>query len=481
VSLPPRAAAVRGDDYQHAVGWVAACEALCDPDVQSVSVEDADGGHFDDVVTRRRTGPDTFIQVKSSNSGNVIVNSSWLLTPATASGSSPLQHFCATWSGLTAAGRPFQLILLTNRAIDHQDPILGDLRDLITNQVRVDDLRSRTAGSKAGKERRQWAAHLGVTEEELLSFLGQVIWRHADSEPGWDEHARLLMRQAGLRTDDEAITIGKALVRSWVTSGAGPQTRDDIRRQVADRNLLARTGTLTLAVHAIDHQPAAAPANVELDFTALFDGDTPFARRQLKDPANWQRVIMPELRNAARALEAYGPRRVHITGSMRLPLWFAVGRELPDVRQWALSLDQHGQQWRTSPAEEVTTYTITEIAIGQGSELAVVAALTHDPTAEVRAYLRDAAIPVAALLVLGPPGEPGHQSVPNGQWAAGWARTARDQARNAARTHGTQRIHLFIAAPQAIALTLGHHWNLTPPTTVYEHQPPGYFPAIYVS
>jgi hypothetical protein len=481
MSLPPRAAAIRGDDYQHAVGWVAACEALCDPDVQSVSIEDAHGGHFDDVVTRRRSGPDVFIQVKSSNSGNVVVDSTWLLTPASAAGRSPLQHFHATWTSLTAAGRPFELILLTNRAIDHQDPILGGLRDLITNRVRADDLQARTAASNAGKERRQWAVHLGVAEEELLAFLAQVTWRHADSEPDWDERARLLMRQAGLRTDNEAITTGKALVRSWVTTGAGAQTRDDIRRQVADRNLLARSGTLTLAVHAIDHQPSAAPANVELDFTMLFAGDTPFARRQLIDPSDWQQVIMPELARAARALEAYGPRRVHVTGSMRLPLWFAAGRELPDVRQWVLSLDQHGQEWHTSPAEEVTPRTLAEIPIGQGSDLALAAALTHDPTADVQAYLRDAGVPVASLLVLGPAGLPGHQAVPGGQWAAGWARTARDQARTAARTCGARRIHLFMAAPQAIALMLGHHWNLTPPTTVYEHHPPGYFPAIDVS
>lgn len=164
----------------------------------------------------------------------------------------------------------------------------------------MDDLRARALASKAGKERRRWAAHLGVTEEELLSFFAQVTWRHADSEPDWDERARLFMHQAGLRTDNEAVTIGKALVRSWVTSGSGPQTRDDIRRQVADKNLLARAGTLSLAVHAIDHQPAATPANVELDFTALFEGDTPFARRQLKDPSDWRQVIMPELARAAR-------------------------------------------------------------------------------------------------------------------------------------------------------------------------------------
>ncbi len=377
--------------------------------------------------------------------------------------------------------RPFELILLTNRGFDHQNPILGESRDLLTNKIRISALRGRTAASRAGRERQRWAAHLGVSEEELLAFLGQVTWRHAESEPEWDERARLLMHKAGLRTDNEAITVGKALVRSWVTSGAGLQKTDHIRRQVADRNLLARTGSLTLAVHAIDHQPSAAPANVELDFTALFDGQTAFTRRQLKDPSNWQRVIMPELQRAARTLESYGPRRVHVTGSMRLPLWFAVGRELPDVRQWVLSLDQHGQEWHTRPIEDVSPRTLANVTIRQGSDLVFAVALTHDPTADVHDYIRQTAVPAATLLVLGPAGSPGHESVPSGTWAAGWARAARDQARQAARTCGAQRIHLFIAGPQAIALTLGHHWNLTPPTTIYEHQPPGYFPAIDVS
>jgi hypothetical protein len=50
---------------------------------------------------------------------------------------------------------------------------------------------------------------------------------------------------------------------------------------------------------------------------------------------------------------------------MRLPLWFAIGRELPDVRQWSLSLDQHGQEWQTSPA---TLRKLAEVQIGQGSD-----------------------------------------------------------------------------------------------------------------
>lgn len=124
MNLAPRAAAIRGDDYQHAVGWYWACQALDDPGIASVSIEDAAGGHFDDVVVRRRQSPDLYWQVKSSNYGSAIVDEGWLLTPATAAGRSPLQHFHATWRDLSDSGRAFELALLTNRGFDPSDPIL---------------------------------------------------------------------------------------------------------------------------------------------------------------------------------------------------------------------------------------------------------------------------------------------------------------------------------------------------------------------
>jgi hypothetical protein len=54
MSLAPRAAAIRGDGYQHAIGWYWACQALDDPGIVFVSIEDAAGGYFDDVVVRYR-------------------------------------------------------------------------------------------------------------------------------------------------------------------------------------------------------------------------------------------------------------------------------------------------------------------------------------------------------------------------------------------------------------------------------------------
>jgi hypothetical protein len=56
MTLPARAAALRGDDFQHVIGFYWAYQALRDPDIVSVSIEDAHGGAFDDVVVLRIAG-----------------------------------------------------------------------------------------------------------------------------------------------------------------------------------------------------------------------------------------------------------------------------------------------------------------------------------------------------------------------------------------------------------------------------------------
>ena len=52
MTLPARAASIRGDDYQHVIGLYNAGRILTDPELESVSIEDADGGAFDDAVVR---------------------------------------------------------------------------------------------------------------------------------------------------------------------------------------------------------------------------------------------------------------------------------------------------------------------------------------------------------------------------------------------------------------------------------------------
>lgn len=126
----------------------------------------------------------------------------------------------------------------------------------------------------------------------------------------------------------------------------------------------------------------------------------------------------------------------------------------------------------------MTARVLTQASIGRGPELAVVVSITHDIAEDVTRYIGEAGLPVGTLLALGPQSDPGNRAVSSAAWAAAWARSAREQARRAAASAGATHVHLYLAAPAALAMMLGHQWNLMPPTTVYEHLRTGYAPTL---
>lgn len=477
--LRPRAAAIRGDDYQHAVGWYWACEMLHDPDIDSVTIEDPSGGSFDDVVVRWRSGTTRYIQVKSSNYGRVVVDREWLLTAATAKGRSPLEHFYDTYLALRSDGRTFALELWTSRGFVHENPLLGELLDKKHDRIDTARLIGASATSQIGTERDAWATHLGIEVAELAEFLDCVLWKQTGSELDWHQRAKPLMKLSGLRSDDEAVQLGVGIARSWVTDGLGTQTTDDVRRKVAQHGLLARDGTLLLAVHGIDRDPTATQPNVELDFVDLYVGDDSFARKQLRNPTDWNEVVRPAIDGAAKVLAGYHVRHVHIAGALRHPMWFAVGRALPQVKKWVLSITQVNSEWSTDaePAP-IVPRRITDTDIGQGTDLAFGVGLSGDPSQDIEGFIRASGLPVGRLLVLGPPGDPGVTAVPSDAWAMGWTRAAREIVRAQSKTLNSSTVHAFFLCPAGVALMLGHQWNVMPPTVLYEFVGTSYEPTF---
>lgn len=471
MSTSARAAAVRGDNYQYAIAWVHAADALRDAGVASISVEDAGGGQFDDVVVRRADGAaDLFLQVKSSNSGDVDVDEDWLTTASSKQGRSPLQHFYATWNQLKRAGRLFELKLITNRGFDSSHPLLGPLRDNYAGSIRVGELRTKSARTDAGKSAARWVAHLGIDLEHLYGFLEAVQWEQAGPESTWRGHAKRAMRVAGLRDDDEAVEVGIAIIRGWVMTGAGPQSADDIRAAVDQANLLADSAQLVFAVYGIDRPASPDRANVSIDWVDRFAGQEAADRYQVMDPADWRDRFPGDLRTARRSLEAYRARRVQVTGALRQAMFFAVGATLLDVRRWVLTVQQRDGIWTTDadPRPGVTPRELARQQIGQGPDIAVAVALANDITAAVADYVLAAVPTVSELLVLGPEGSPGGTAVPSNAWLTGWVRATRDVIREFSAN--SARIHLFVSGPASAALMLGHQWNTLPaPTTVYEY------------
>ena len=152
MTLPAQAAFLRGSNYHLAIGWLWACKMLHGPErILTVSVEDAAGGAFDDIVVRRAVGRDLYIQSKSSNYAEVIVDGEWLLTPVTVDGRSPLERFYGTYTDLVAAGREFSLEMWTNRGFDHDNPLLGNLLDRRYDRIVTDEVIA--AGNEAERAR----------------------------------------------------------------------------------------------------------------------------------------------------------------------------------------------------------------------------------------------------------------------------------------------------------------------------------------
>ena len=233
-ALAPQAAILRGNDYQHAIAWLWISRMLSDPArITSVTVEDPEGGAFDDVVVRRRFGPDLYIQAKSSNYGSAVIDGDWLIEADSPASQSCLQRFYSTFRDLEETTDQFLLELWTNRGFDGENPLLGKLRDL--KHHRIDTPRMLEAGprSKVGRERDRWAQHLGIGPEELADFLAAVRWKQTGSELDIRQQAQDCMALAGLRSDEPAVMLGVSLVRDRVADGRGPLDAEAAGRLVA--------------------------------------------------------------------------------------------------------------------------------------------------------------------------------------------------------------------------------------------------------
>lgn len=477
--LAARAAALRGDDFQHVVGLYHAGRVLTDPHLDSVSIEDADGGAFDDIVIRPKTGvgrATEYIQVKASVYLGSGVNDAWLTKVKTGKGRSPLQHFHDTWRSVRAAAEPYLLKLITNKNFDNADPILGMI-DLRTESLHASQLEELGPRSNGGKQLAAWATHLGIDIGELIAFLADVQFVHI-SEHSMKTLAAAELRNAGLRCDEQAVLLGVAMVRDWVTNGAGRQVRQHIQAKVAALGLLGRGGELVLAVHAIDNLVLDRPPNSTVDITHLYPDVSPFERRELLDPDAWELVVLPDLERARRDLSGFRSKHLRVEAAMRLPLHFAVGRTFSDVAGWVLSTDQRGTEWRTDAPREPAEICSATKDLGRGNHLAVGISLTHDVTSSIDEYLTISGLPVARLVVLTTPAGSSETAVSGPGWAASAAREMREQVRTFQDEIDAKAVHLFISSPAAFAMFLGHGWNLIRSTTVYDHTGRTYVPTM---
>jgi SMODS-associated and fused to various effectors sensor domain len=484
-ALPgPSASGARltGDDLQHLVAWYwALCSLRPEQAITSVAVEALQAGNVDDVVVTRRVGPSDYTQVKAVVAARQTINSDWLLAPTPRGGPSILHKFWNSWRNLRANGQQLRLTLVTNRPLDVTDPVLQG-RD--RNDCLAAALRRARAGSPAGRARRAWAEHLATSEEELCWFLDDLRVRTDASEATWRQHLTDVADGLGLRTDEAAIRAGVGEVREWVKQTRQARTPDDIADAVQRLGLRVTDPRAVLVIQALDHELVTGDATVVLDWIDYFSGEQPRSRRGVRQPADWDSVLRPQLQEAARVIRTAGYHHVLVRGQMRLPCWFAAGAQLSEVAGFEVTSMQLGTLWSSTDTDHVLDeppMVLHDMVAGTGADLAIGMAIAMDPTPDVRAYLP--AVPsVGRYIALSLAPGSGRRMITSSAHATATAVGIRDLVRQLAREHRARRLHLFLAVPHGLALLLGHLWDRVLPTLVYEDLGAGnaYQPAFLI-
>jgi SMODS-associated and fused to various effectors sensor domain len=471
-------ARLTGDDIQHAVAWHAALQTLVpNACVDGVTVEAIVHGNVDDVVIEKCGAPNEYTQVKATVSAGYPATIAWL-TEVNRKRGSILQRFHASWQDLTKDGQRPPLNLVTNRSIDPEDPILTlrDRNDRLASRLRTSTKHATVSAIK------ELQAHLAMGEDELFDFLSDVRLQTDASEAAWRQRVREISFAAGVRADESAFRLGISEVREWVKSDRTQRRAADIAQAIQRLELSAEQPFTIVSINALESPAPLSGAGVVLDWVDRFRGTEARNRRGLKDTDDWP-VLREELMAAQRGIRATGARRVLLTGTMRLPTWFAAGVAFQETAGFTVAKMKDAELW-TRPrgpvplADIEVSHAISDLPVG--SDVALAIALSDDPTEDARQHLK-IAHPDVPVVTVRPSSGVYPESISGLSHAFGLAISVRDLARNIARSVHPPVLHLFIAGPAGFAVLLGGVWDRVPSTQTYEDlAADGYEPAFFI-
>lgn len=459
----PSGVRIAGDEYQHLVAWNEALVAIRgDSDATAVTVEAPDAGNVDDVVVAYRAQRTKYVQVKHAVDARTPVGADNLITPSGTA--SLLGRFHRSWNALRSGGSRPDMRLVTDREADPADAAMGCL-DRRTELLVPDIARPACRGA-----RRAWAEHLGVDEEELVAFLGDLRFMTGRPLAAEVERCDTLMWALGMATGRTARDAALGFMRDWVQERERRIGVDALREAMYERvGRHAEPGALFI-VEGVDDDPHPEDADVLVRYVERYVGDEPNLRRVFRDRADWD-AVAGAIDAAAQELRQRDVHRVIVRGTLRLPAWFATGAALRHVRGFSIAAVQHGDIWASEAAGASAGLVERRVSErpSRGNDLVVAVGVATDPTAAVERFVDAADLPVGRVAVVLPGRGPGPEAVRDAAMAASMAVGIRDQVRDLLEEAPAERIHLFLAAPGGLALLLGHRWNALRPTSVYEH------------
>lgn len=470
-----------GDDVQHLITWYHVLRSQrADAAIVEFAVEAAGAGNVDDVTLLMSEGPDEYWQIKASVDATSPVTAEWLLAQP---GGKPslLQRLHTSWIMLRPRHAvPPKIVLATTKAIENSDIVLGPRA---TTDCRIVET-FRDAKGPVALVRQEWAAHLGIDEDELIEFLECLQIRHGQSEAEWEEKVNDAAVGARVRTGTEAVALGLRQVRDWIKAPRRTFNREQLTSLIDTLRLRVPAARALLVIESLEEDPRSAKAAYAIDWTGLIEGDSPDNRRTFTDPASARTRVLTDLADARRRFRDLEVTDIEVEGTMRLPLWFTVGTAFSSTAGFTVAAQARSGLW-TSTAEPGNRQDLA-LHLPEADDLhsrpwAVSVSLACDIAPDVETYIKRSH-PEARHIKTQLP-TPGRSAIEGLAHARTLIYELREKLRDLTQIHDPQEILLFLAMPHACALLLGNSWDRMPPTTVFWDlgRPGSYEPALRVN
>ena len=268
---------------------------------------------------------------------------------------------------------------------------------------------------------------------------------------------------------------------------------DVLERVLRERDLYAPEGEercVTIQMNTIGERTFDLIPDYILDWRKYFEGQPGLKGHQLKNPANWNKRLLPDLRNLLNEVRSATPcSLVRARGLARLSAWFAFGFTFSEVAGYVIEVEQQKEHWRTdiAPSPDFLLRTTNtgdgvagEIVSGSGTTVACGISITGNLDNDVRAHLSKLeGDSVAALLLLRPERELGRDCLRSGGDAIALARGVKDLVRPFVKRWGATRLLLYYFGPLGGACFIGHQLNaVCREIQLMEDQQPGYAPSF---
>ncbi len=162
---------------------------------------------------------------------------------------------------------------------------------------------------------------------------------------------------------------------------------------------------------------------------------------------------------------------IRLTGSWHITAGLAFGFAFRTSALPPVTVNQHGASWRSDGPLGQVPQVVTESEDYSSTDLVVALSVSRDVTKGMRRYLADNHIHPRAMIRISPEAGPCQSSVQNAAQARAIAASTTDAVKQAVDRYGAGTIHLFTAAPQALAVLVGRHLSALPPIQLYEWRP----------